>query len=226
VLSYRGEDGGNGGSCTHGTLRPARLANGLAELSCVVSVESGWPPWTRTKKNPVSETGGSTIPPGANEKCASVQPSHSRLRPVGRAPPGIEPGLLAKWSPARHCSRDRPFTKGDCALAQGMKWRTPEVTLPNPCGSGRFRNGAPHYRSSVSKMVRPEVVATSPCPGKSRVPVCCGLRRVKMAEGGELASQARRLPPISNRGRRFAGSPSMFRNSRDSVRPSLGSVHH
>jgi len=33
--------------------------------------------------------------------------------------------------------------------------------------------------SSFEKLVEPEVVATSPCPGKSRVPVCCGFDSVR-----------------------------------------------
>src|SRR5215813_7567114 len=32
----------------------------------------------------------------------------------------------------------------------------------------------PLVQQSSSKLVEPEVVATSPCPVKSRVPVCCG----------------------------------------------------
>ena len=32
-----------------------------------------------------------------------------------------------------------------------------------------------------NELVEPEVVATSPCPGKSRVPVCCGFDSLKLA---------------------------------------------
>jgi hypothetical protein len=35
------------------------------------------------------------------------------------------------------------------------------------------------------RLVEPEVVATSPCPIKSRVPVCCGFGSVKMARRAE-----------------------------------------
>jgi hypothetical protein len=33
--------------------------------------------------------------------------------------------------------------------------------------------------SSSEKLVEPEVVATSPYPGKSRMPVCCGFDSIK-----------------------------------------------
>ena len=102
------------------------------------------------QENPVSKTGGSTIPPEANTN-------------------GARPGIAAVTAPLQ--KRSVRSRRAKVADTGGI--------APHPAHSGtiRFRNGSPHYRGSVSKVVRPEVVATSPYPGKSRVPVYCGLRR-------------------------------------------------
>lgn len=48
---------------------------------------------------------------------------------------------------------------------------------PGPSGS---KPGMLRVTPRGSELMEPEVVATSPCPGKNRMPVCCGFDSLKM----------------------------------------------
>ena len=50
-----------------------------------------------------------------------------------------------------------------------------------------FKGRCPTIRRPGNELVEPEVVATSPCPGKSRVPVCCGFDSLKLVLAAGVA---------------------------------------
>src|SRR5258708_11837773 len=60
--------------------------------------------------------------------------------------------------------------------------------LMKPCTTGWvLNNPAIHLSTNPRRLVEPEVVATSPYPIKSRVPVCCGFSSTKMVGERGLA---------------------------------------
>ena len=60
-----------------------------------------------------------------------------------------------------------------------MEWWTNGLMVSRAACFMQISN-TPTLHQSTPKLVEPEVVATSPYPIKSRVPVCCGFSSVKM----------------------------------------------
>lgn len=112
------------------------------------------------------------------------------------------------------CKRDmilfhhRAIVRSICHMAASLGF------APRPTGSKPDMLLLHH---EAIELVEPEVVATSPYPGKSRVPVCCGFDSVKMVgeRGVDYPSPTRWMPQagllaIANRSAppRLADSPS------------------